>query len=87
MAKWHVQAYDGMRHMLCLGCSVHVFGLGHSNRWEPNNWHVAYTKHVGFGGLTLLDVLFANGKCTRQAYSLAGHRVSYCSVIGTRRPV
>ena len=51
-----------MRHMFCVGFSNHVFGLRHSNRGVPNNWYVAYTKHVRFGWLALLDVFFASSK-------------------------
>ena len=51
-----------MRHMLCVGFSNHIFRLRHSNRGEPNNWYVAYTKHVRFGGLALRDVFFASRK-------------------------
>ena len=29
---------------------------------EPSNWYAAYTKQVRFGGLALLDVLFASSK-------------------------
>ena len=64
-----------MRHMLCVGLSIPVFGSRQSHRSEPSNWYVAYTKHLKFGGLALLDVLFASSKETRQAYSLAGHCV------------
>ena len=51
-----------MRHMLCVGFSILVFGLRHSNRREPSNCYVAYTKHLRFGGLALLDFLFASSK-------------------------
>ena len=51
-----------MRHMLCVGFSIPVFGSRHSNRREPSNWYVAYTKHLKFGALALLDVLFASSK-------------------------
>ena len=51
-----------MRHMLCVGFSIHVFGSRHSNRREPSNLFVPYSKHVGFGGLVLLDVFFASSK-------------------------
>ena len=64
-----------MRHMLCVGLSIHVFALRHSNCREPSNWYVAYTNHVRFRGLALLDVFFANRKETRKAYSLAGQGV------------
>ena len=29
---------------------------------EPSNWYAAYTKQVRFGGLALLDFLFASTK-------------------------
>ena len=48
--------------MLCVGFSTHVFGSRHSNGEELSNWYVAYTKHVSFGGLALLDVFFASSK-------------------------
>ena len=51
-----------MRHMLCVSLHTHVFGSPHSNRREPSNWYVPYTKHVRFGGLALLDVFFASSK-------------------------
>ena len=51
-----------MRHMLCVGFSIHVFGSRHSNRREPSNWYVPYTKRVRFGGLALLDVSFASSQ-------------------------
>ena len=51
-----------MRHMLCVGFCTHFFGWRHSNRREPSNWYVAYTKHVRFGGVALLDVMFARSK-------------------------
>ena len=51
-----------MRHMLCVGLSNLAFGSRHSNRGEPSNWYVAYTKHVRFCGLALLDVFFASSK-------------------------
>ena len=51
-----------MRHMLCVGFSIHVFGSRNSNSRDPGNWYVPYTKHVRFGGLTLLDVFFASSK-------------------------
>ena len=51
-----------MRHMLCVGFSYHVFGSRHSNCGEPSNLDVAYSKHVRFGGLALLDVFFASSK-------------------------
>ena len=40
--------------MLCVGGSIHVFGFRHSNCREPSNWHIAYTKHVRFGGWPFL---------------------------------
>ena len=64
-----------MRHMLCVGFSIHVFGSRHCDGRNPSNRYVAYTKHVRFGGLALLDVFFASSKFTHQAYSLAGHGV------------
>ena len=51
-----------MRHVLFVGCFTHFFGSRHSNGGEPSNWYVAYTKHVRFGGLALLDVSFASSK-------------------------
>ena len=51
-----------MRHMLCVGFSIHVFGSRHSNRSKLSNWYIPYSKHVKFGGLGLLDVSFASGK-------------------------
>ena len=51
-----------MRHMLCAGLSTHVFAPQHSNRGEPSNCYVPYTKLVRFGGLALLDVFFASSK-------------------------
>ena len=51
-----------MRHMLCVGFSIHVFGSRHSNRSKPASWYVPYSEHVTFGGLALLDVFFASSK-------------------------
>ena len=51
-----------MRHMFCVGFSIHVLGSRHYNRGKPSNWYVAYTKNVRFGGLALLDVFFASSK-------------------------
>ena len=51
-----------MKHILCVGFSIHVFGSRHSNRGKPSNRYVAYTKHVMFGGLALLDVFVASSK-------------------------
>ena len=51
-----------MKHMLCVGFSIHIFGSRHSNRRGPSSWYVAYTKHVTVGGLALLDVFFASSK-------------------------
>ena len=51
-----------MGHMLYDGFSIHVFRSRHSNRRERSNWYVAYTKHLRFGGLALLDVWFASSK-------------------------
>ena len=48
--------------MLCVGFSYHVFGSRHSNRGEPSNSNGAFSKHVRFGGLALLDVFFASSK-------------------------
>ena len=51
-----------MRHMLCVGFSTHVFASRHSNREEPSNGYVTYTKNVRLGKLALLDVFFASSK-------------------------
>ena len=47
--------------MLCVGftlCSCLCFAI--LQLQEPINWYAAYTKQVGFGGLALLDVVFAS---------------------------
>ena len=59
---WHIQGCEGMRHMLCVGLSIHVFGLRHSNRTEPSDSDVAYIQYVTFGGFALLGVLYERGK-------------------------
>ena len=51
-----------MRHMLCVGFSIPVFGSRHSNRREPSNWCVACSKHARFIGLALLVVVLASSK-------------------------
>ena len=51
-----------MRHMLCVGFWVHVFGSRHSNGREASSWYVPNTKDVSFGGLALLYVFFAGCK-------------------------
>ena len=53
---------EGMRHMLSVGVFFNVLGSRHCNRTEPSSLYVAYTKHVTFGWLALLDVLVAGSK-------------------------
>ena len=58
---WHVQAAGDMRCTLCVGFALYYcFSFTTLEQQEPSNWDVAYTKQVRFGGLDLLDALFAS---------------------------